>query len=61
MATSGCLLISILVAELPLTQALFGFVPLSSTAQLGIFGYSLLYVLAADLLLLAYFRQTSRA
>jgi len=60
-ATSGCLLISILLAELPLTRTLFGFVPLSSAVQLGIFGYSLLYVLAADLLLLAYFRQTSRA
>jgi Mg2+-importing ATPase len=68
LATTGCLVIGILLAEIPFSQALFGFAPLPVTMQLAIFGYSLVYLLLADILLLSYYttlgqrdRQANRA
>ncbi|MCL5256387.1 MAG: cation-transporting P-type ATPase [Chloroflexi bacterium] len=57
-ATAVTLIVVILLAELPLSQVLFGFVPLSVTTQLALFGYSLLYVLVAELVLVEYYRHT---
>ncbi len=60
-ATGIGLLVSVLLAELPTSQAVLGFVPLPAATQLAIFGYSLLYVLLAEILLLAYYRHTGAA
>lgn len=58
-ATGTGLLVSVILAEIPFTQTLFGFVPLPAATQIGIFGLSLLYVALAEVLLLAYYRHTS--
>ncbi|MCL5961811.1 MAG: cation-transporting P-type ATPase [Chloroflexi bacterium] len=60
-AVSAGLLTSVLVAEVPVSQTLFGFVTLPIATQLAIFGYSLLYVFVAEVLLLAYYRHTVAA
>lgn len=57
MATIAGLAATILVIELPVLQNVFGFVQIPITVQLGIFGYSILYVLLAGVLLIAYHRH----
>lgn len=60
-ATGAALIASLLLAELPPSQAVFGFVLLPIAAQLAILGYSLLYLFVAEILLLAYHRHTGTA
>ncbi|MDA8188589.1 MAG: cation-transporting P-type ATPase [Dehalococcoidales bacterium] len=57
-ATFAGLFAGIVLAGFPLSQTVFGFVSLPVPTQLAIFGYSILYVLFAEFLLLAYRRHT---
>jgi P-type Mg2+ transporter len=57
-ATGVGLLASVLIAELPFSQTVFGFVSLPVVTQLVIIGSALLYILLAEILLFAYHHHT---
>ena len=61
LAMLACLAVTIGLVNVPLTRQLFGFAPLSWRTQLGIGGYALLYILAADVVKWGYFRAAPPA